>query len=46
MVIITIEAYENAKVHTIKVNNKLFWVLGKSNRCSRWIRYKKHIRSS
>ena len=27
MVIITAEAYENAKVHTIKVNNeKLFWV--------------------
>ena len=27
MVIITTEAYENAKVHTIKVNNKkLFWV--------------------
>ena len=27
MVIITAEAYENAKVHTIKVNNKkIFWV--------------------
>ena len=27
MIIITTEAYENAKVHTIKVNNtKLLWV--------------------
>ena len=27
MVVITVEAYENAEVHTIKVNNKkLFWV--------------------
>ena len=27
MVIITAEAYENAEVHTIKVNNKeLFWL--------------------
>ena len=27
MVIITAEAYENSKAHTIKVNNKkLFWV--------------------
>ena len=27
MVVITVEGYENAEVHTIKVNNKkLFWV--------------------
>ena len=37
MVVITVEAYKNAKVHDINVNSKkLFWV----NRCSRWIRYK------
>ena len=41
MVVITVEAYQNARVHTIAVKNKDFF-LGKNERCTRQIRHKEY----
>ena len=41
MVLITVEAYQNARVHTITVKNKDFY-LSKNERCERQISHKEY----